>query len=436
VTALRVHRAPRVGWGVADQALSSLLNLVLGLLVARAVSAGAFGAFALAFSTYLLVVGICRALVAEPLLVRASDDPSDWRLSTRAATGAALVIGVVFGVLCVATGAVAGGVLGHALVALGLVLPVLLLQDMWRYAFFAAARGGRAFVTDLSCAAILIPVLTVLSVKSVDGVEPFILCWGLAALLAAIVGVALARIVPSVRLARSWIIGQKDLAFPFAGEFVVVSAGELALFGIGGLVGLGAVGALRGGQILLGPVRVLQLGIRLAAIPDGVRALRRSSSELRRMCVVLSVLLTAAPLAWGGALLLLPDRVGEAALGSTWKQADATLVPLSLALAGTGAMTGAFIGLRALAAAGRSLRLRLMTAPFIVAGALVGAAIGGATGAAWGTAVVVWSSVGLWWWQFRDALATHSPPTLDRTRPPVPAAVLRADRAPVMRAIR
>src|SRR4029453_12014992 len=150
---------------------------------------------------------------------------------------------------------------------------------------------------------------------------------------------------------RGWIRTQEALALPFAGEFLAVSAGELALFGIAGVVGLRAVGALRGGQILLGPVRVLLLGARLAEIPDGVRALRTSPSELRRRCVILSAILTAAAMAWTGALLLMPNRLGEAALGGTWGAASGTLLPLGLALAGTGAMTGAFVGLRAMAAA-------------------------------------------------------------------------------------
>jgi hypothetical protein len=407
MTGFGPHQAPRIGWGIADQALSSVLNLVVGLLIARAVSASGFGTFALALSTYLLVVGLCRALVAEPMLIRASDrSAAEWRLAARAATGASLVVGAFCGSISIATGALAGGQLGAAFVALGLVLPVLLLQDMWRYAFFAAGRGRQALITDFAYVAVLLPSLGALSAGHVRTIGWFVVTWGLAALPATVVGGAFARTVPDLRAAPGWIRSQKDLALPFAGEFVAVSAGELALFGIGGLVGLRAVGALRGGQILLGPVRVLLLGVRLVAIPEGVHTLRRSESELTRMCVSLSALLVTAAFAWAGALLLMPDRLGEAVLGPTWSQANATLLPLGLALAGTCAMTGAFVGLRALEAAKRSLRSRLALVPFVIGGGLAGAALGGAPGAAWGTAAVVWSSVGLWWWQFRAQLAT------------------------------
>jgi hypothetical protein len=404
-----MERLPRVGWGIADQALSSLLNLGLGLLVARSVTSNAFGAFALAFSTYLLVLGVCRALIAEPLLVRHSAaTEAVWRAAVRAATGAGLLVGLAFGVVCLVSGRLVGGLLGEALFALGLVLPGLLLQDTWRYAFFAGGQGKRAFANDLAWLVSLRPVLTVLELIGVHSVEAFVIGWGLAAWLAAAVGALQARLIPNVCLAHRWISTQKDLAVPFLGEFVAVGAGELALFGVGGLVGLAAVGALRGGQILLGPLRVLFLGIRLVAIPDGVRLLRRSPLELRRLAGVLSTLLVAAALGWAGVLLLLPATLGEKLLGSSWQHADATILPLSLAMAGIGAMTGAFVGLRALAAARRSLRSRVLIVPFTLAAALAGAELGGAPGTAWGTALVSWLAVGVWWRQFLNALAEHS----------------------------
>lgn len=405
----RLQRVPRIGWGIADQALSSLLNLGLGLLVARSVTTSAFGAFALAFSTYLLVLGVCRALIAEPLLVRYSaKEGAVWRGAVRGATGAGVLLGVALGVACVLVGRLASGALGDALFPLGLVLPGLVLQDTWRYAFFAEARGGRAFAIDLVWLATLLPVLALVELVGIHGVGKFVLGWGLAAWLAAAFGAFQARVVPNLRLARGWMSGQRDLALPFLGEFVALGAGELALFGVGGVVGLAAVGALRGGQILLGPLRVLFLGIRLAAIPDGVRLLQESPVHLRRMAVALSTLLVVAALGWAGALLVLPTSLGEKLLGSSWVNADATILPLSLAMAATGAMTGAFVGLRALAAARRSLRTRVLIVPFIVAGSLVGAEMGGARGAAWGAALVTWLAVSLWWRQFLDALAGYS----------------------------
>ena len=46
----------RLGWGVADQGISSLCNFALGLFVARSFGASSFGAFTLAFVTYTVVI--------------------------------------------------------------------------------------------------------------------------------------------------------------------------------------------------------------------------------------------------------------------------------------------------------------------------------------------------------------------------------------------
>jgi O-antigen/teichoic acid export membrane protein len=399
----------RAGWGVADQALSSLANLAVGALVARAVSPASFGAFGLVFSTYLIVLGACRALVAEPLVVRFSARrDAEWRSATRAATGSALALGIAAGLGCALVGFAAGGVFGQALLALGVVLPGLVLQDTWRYAFFAAGRGRKAFTNDLASAAAL-PALAALSYGT-HAVGLFVLVWGAAGTLAALLASLQAGFAPAPIAGPSWIRRQRDLGFPYLGEFAALGAGEAALFGVAGLAGLAAAGALRAGQILVGPLRVLFLGVRLAAVPEGVRLLRDPRSSPRAAAVRLSALLAGVALAWGALLTILPHSLGESLVGRSWSEARHVMVPLSLAMAGTGAVTGAVVGLRALAAARRSLRARILVTPVMVLGTLAGAAAAGAPGTAWGIAIVTWLSLGLWWRQFLGALAERRQP--------------------------
>jgi O-antigen/teichoic acid export membrane protein len=401
--------ALRAGWGVADQALSSIVNLAVGVLVARTVDPASFGAFGLVFSTYLIVLGVCRALVAEPLVVRFSArEDEEWRYATRAATGSALALGIVAGAGCALVGFASGGVFGRALLALGAVLPGLLLQDTWRYAFFAAGRGRQAFVNDLAAAAAL-PALAALA-ETTHAVGLFVLAWGGAGACAALVGALQARLAPAPIAGPSWIRSQRDLALPYLGEFAALGAGEAALFGVAGLAGLAAAGALRAGQILVGPLRVLFLGVRLAAVPEGVRLLRDPRSSPRAAALRLSAGLAGVALAWGALLTLLPSSVGESLVGRSFGEARHVMVPLSLAMAGTGAVTGALIGLRALAAARRSLLSRVLVTPFMVAASIAGAAVAGAPGTAWAVAGVTWLSLGLWWRQFLAALAERRKP--------------------------
>ena len=87
----------RVGWGLGDQALSSMTNFAVGILVARSVSVADFGAYALAFSAYCFILGISRALATEPFAVRfVISEPEQLHRARVGVAGVALLTGVAF----------------------------------------------------------------------------------------------------------------------------------------------------------------------------------------------------------------------------------------------------------------------------------------------------------------------------------------------------
>src|SRR5215469_12780935 len=88
----------RLGWGVADQAVSSLTNFAVVILVARSLGAVQFGAFTLAYVTYAFALNASRGLATEPLMIRFSGvDVAEWRRATAGCTGTAVVVGVATG---------------------------------------------------------------------------------------------------------------------------------------------------------------------------------------------------------------------------------------------------------------------------------------------------------------------------------------------------
>ena len=179
----------RVGWGVADQALSSLTNFGLTVLVARQVDTGQLGGFSLAFGTYLITLGISRALCTEPLMVRYSASTrTQWREGAAMAAGASLGTGMIAGIACLIAGKVLGGSLGRTFAVLGLSLPGLLLQDSWRYAFVAAGNPLQAFVNDLVWAVVLFPSVLGFIAIGHSSVVWLTLAWGGAATVAAVIG--------------------------------------------------------------------------------------------------------------------------------------------------------------------------------------------------------------------------------------------------------
>jgi len=410
--------AGRVSWGLADQAVSSLTNFTVGIFVARSLGVTAFGVFTLAWVTYGVALNVSRGLSTDPLVVRFSGVPTGpWRAAVTRSSGTALLVGLVTGAVSVLVGAAVGGPVGAAFVALGLVLPALLLQDSWRFAFFAAGQGRRAFMNDIVWAATLVPALIVAAEGGT--VFRFVLAWGLSGAVAAVYGCVQTRLVPLPAGVLAWLHEQRDLGPRYLFENVSNSgAAQLRLYGLGAVAGLADIGSVRGAQLLLGPFLAVLMGLSAVAVPEAARVLRRSRRRLPHFCLLLGVGQAVAALAWGLSLLfLLPYDVGQYVLGSVWQSAAALILPTTLSVMNAGLSTGAAAGLRALGAARRSLRAQLLDSAAYVTGGLVGAAVAGGLGSAWGVALGSLFGAAVWWSQLRASLRelNASPSTSDTT---------------------
>ena len=402
--------AARAGWGVADQALSSLTNFAVGIYVARALGTSGLGAFSLAFATYLLALNASRGLATDPLVVRYSGaEPASWRRAVASSTGVATAVGAGAGAASVAAGMLLSGSTGAAFVALGVMLPGLLLQDSWRYAFFSAGRGGQAFANDFVWALALFPLLGAVAAGGHLGVQWFVLAWGGSASIAAVAGGVQARLVPRLSEVAGWLHQHRELGPRYLGENLSYSAAStLRMYGLSAVAGLAAVGALRAAELLLGPLNVVIMGIGQMGVPEGSRIVRRSPQLLWPFCLVLGTLQAATAVVWGLALLLLPEGVGVRLLGPSWQPASELLVPVTLAVAMTGFWVGAWTGLRALGVARRSLRAQAFGSAAYLAGALAGAWLASAAGAAWGGAAGTAVATVVWWWQLHRGLREFS----------------------------
>lgn len=408
----------RLSWGLADQAASSMTNFAVGIYVARSLGLAAFGVFTLAWVTYGVVLSVSRGLATDPLVVRFSGVPhASWRGAVARSTGTALAVGAALGAACLAAGTALGGSVGPAFVGLGVVLPGLLLQDAWRYSFFAAGAGRKAFVNDLVWGVALVPAMVVAA--HVGSVTAFVLAWGGAAAVAAAYGCVQAGIRPRLTGAREWVHEHRDLGYRYLVENTCVSgASQLRAYGLGAIVGVSAVGVIRGAELLLGPFLAVLMGLSLVTVAEAARVLRRAPHRLGAFCLLLGGAQAAAALLWGAALLLVPDRAGELVLGDVWHAASQLIVPAALGVAGAGLGTGAAAGLRALGAARRSLRCQLFASACYVGGGLGGAVAAGTVGSAWGVAAATVCASAVWWLHLRSALREHHPDPVNEERTP------------------
>ena len=388
--------------------MCSVSNAAISFYVARELGATQFGAFSLAYVTYSFALTASRGLATDPLLVRFSGTHLvTWRRAVAHCTGTALVTGLLTGACALVAAAVLGGAPGLAFLALGLVLPGLLLQDSWRYSFFALGRGSQAFINDTIWTLTLVPPLLFLRITHHNTVFWFIIAWGAAATVAACVGPLQARVLPRPPNVWTWVSQHRDLGFRYLAENASNSgAGQLRIYGVGAIAGLATVGYVQAAGLLMGPFLVIFLGISLVTVPEATRVLRHSPRHLRLYCVLVGAGMAVLALVWGGALLIaLPRGLGELLLGKQlWRPASRLVVPFTISVMGACVIAGATAGLHALGAARRSLRAMVLSSAVYLGCGLVGAYLGGATGTVLGVALATWVGALLWWWQLGLAM--------------------------------
>jgi O-antigen/teichoic acid export membrane protein len=400
-------------WVVVDQGASSLTNFTATVLVARSVDAQAFGAFGLAFVVYLLALGVERGLVAQPLAIRVSALPSQ-RDEAACAAGAALSIGAAFGLGIAASGLALGGRTGAVLVALAVFLPGLLLQDAWRFVFFTTAEPCLAAKNDLVWLMAQTGLMGGIILTRQASAAALTTAWGGAALLAAIYGVRQSGLRPEIRRGGAFILHHLDLGVRFAAEFLFQSGSTLlTMLVIGLVVGTAGLGAIRGSQTLFGPFYVLMAGLMAAAVPEGSRLLARRPESLAPALRAMSAGLMSVAVCWGLALLALPGRWGEAALGDTWPTARELIPGMLVIMAAYGAASGGLVGLRVLGAAGSSLRVWIVAGSASSTVGVLGGVLGGVRGGVWGLTVgPCLTCLGAWAMLRRSMAARHEPARL------------------------
>lgn len=150
---------PRLTWLLAwgakgslaltDQALFAGAQFALNILLARWLDPAGYGAFAVAYSVYLLASAVHSALLVEPMMVFGS---GRYLKKRRSYLGIVLrghwLLTASMGLILFGVGLLVGRLnsrpVGHALCALGFALPLTLLADLTRRAFYVEMRPGRA----------------------------------------------------------------------------------------------------------------------------------------------------------------------------------------------------------------------------------------------------------------------------------------------------
>lgn len=396
----------RTAWSFVDQAVSSTTNFALGLIAARTLAPDDFGAFGLGFITYLFCLNVIRALCSDPLVVRHSASAGQDRAAAiPGELGAVVLLSAAAGTACIVAGAILPGAVGVAFLAFGVALPGTLVQDAWRYIFFAEGRPRKAAINDLAWAVAQAAAMGAVIVTGHASLFALTVAWGAAAWAAALFGFLQSPLRPSMGEARGWLRTNADLGVRYVGDVLAIFGTALVgTFGLGLLAGLGAVAAIRAAQIVLGPLSFLFLGGWIVIVPEGARLRVREPARLPRALDAYSLVLAIVSIGYLGATLaLLGGDLGPRVLGDNWSGAQTVLVPTGLLFTFNGLAAGGMAGLRILGAAKEALIARVLVAAATLAATLAGAVLGGAFGFALAGAISAAAGAFVFRMSFRSA---------------------------------
>ncbi|SFX55909.1 hypothetical protein OH786_02305 [Streptomyces atratus] len=381
---------------VADQGVAALTNILVLVTAARLSTVADFARFCAVYLVFTVLLGVSGAYTGQPLVLRRGGS-EEVRGACRSAVTFTLFAAAVLGALLAGVCPMLPGATAQALMALGLVLPVVLGQDTMRYAFSTLHLPHLALAGD---ALRLVCVLGALAAQPHGApAARLVAVWGLSALPALLLSAALLhRRVAGTPLRLKVLLRRGHLGRRFVVEFAVGNAtGQLSVLGLGAIGNPLVVGALRGATTLFGPLNVLYT----SATGFGPPLLGRLADERRgvRAAATLAAVLAATAAAWATVLALLPGPVGRHLLGDTWPTAAALLPATGSQYAAMAVGTCGLLALRILDPR-TTLAVQVVFSLAAVAFLTGGYLLGGVPGAAWGLclgsvckAVATWTRV-------------------------------------------
>lgn len=310
---------------VADQMASSGSNFLLVVLLARHSTADELGVLLLGYAVLTMCVVVSRsafgAIVGMDSVLL--DDGSRSLLVSRS-LAAALTISVVPLLLMggFALGLSDRSSFTAALILLGVTAPVVLMQDLMRYVAVADGSPGVALASDALWLGASLLGLVIFTTELASGSPVLGAAFWAGGAVASFLFIWIALRQPLPLWAGTWAWALRDrrrvhLALTAGiGGLSQVTNSSLA----GVLVGPHVISAVRGAGTLFGPLNTLTSSVAIAVVPEAKRTTPVRAERIFGLVTLGTVIVTVA---WGTALLLLPDTFGFALLGESWPLARA-----------------------------------------------------------------------------------------------------------------
>jgi O-antigen/teichoic acid export membrane protein len=375
--------------GIGDQILSSATNFLTAFVASYVLAPDDFGAFVVAYAVVTVALATVRALVGEPLLAHLPTlAPERQPAAARSALGAAALLGVAAGALLLALG-LSGVPTLAALVWFAPWVPVVVVQDAFRFVALCRSRTGAALALDVTWAVVQAVALTLTFGLGGLSVATLASSWGVGALGGVLVAAVLfpadwrrpADPRPWMRQSRhlsGWftltsVLGQAEI------YTVLILAGVL-------LAPVDAAG-LRAVQLMVYQPAATLMGAMLVLVtPLIARAAAASDVEavraVRRVTLIGSGVLAAVLLA------VVPARgVLLATFFPQYTAFGALVLPLALQSAVVGLSVASHAMVRGYHRARPLFYGQIVHATLLITAAVVGMELGGVLGLGWALAL-------------------------------------------------
>jgi O-antigen/teichoic acid export membrane protein len=384
--------------------LSSGSQLLLFVLVAREADTTTLGAVSVAMLAHGFLLGVVRAGIGEPVLLRCRADRSATRREARRALFLGLLAGVAVSLGLVTVGALIGGDVGHFLELMAIAAPLAYMQDLLRYVAYGTGRVEQAVVIDGIWLGVQVALSAALLASGEATPTRLVLAWVAGAGVGAAAPIVWRRLWPRPRAVRQWWAQERARAGGFVADFLVSNGmWQSAFLLLGVLMSLEELGTLRVAIVAISPLANLLAGIRSMTLAH-LAGLRAWPLRARRRAIQFSLGLAGAAALYGVVLVLLPDRVGSELFGTTWADAAAVVGIVAIAEVIRLPTFPAIDLIKVIGAPLDLVRTRLRGGVGVVSGLLIGGIAAGPRGAAVGTAVgYAWNL--LVWWRRARALS-------------------------------
>jgi O-antigen/teichoic acid export membrane protein len=260
---LRGGAAGRATTTMADQCVASASNFVVGIVVARLSGPAGLGAFALAYSIWVLLTMLHRSLITVPMGIM-GDQRGDRRDEcvrhgfaadvTLSLTAAGIIAAVGWGLLLLGQ-----HTFGVGLLSLAPWVLALDLQDYWRQIGFLQGNPRKSLVNDILFNTVQVATFGGVFVLGLHSVFAVISAWGVAAAVGALYGLRQFSVHPTLRGGWAFLRSRWSMSRWLASERTASwSASQLYLIVAGALLGPAALGGLKAAQsLVLGPATLV-----------------------------------------------------------------------------------------------------------------------------------------------------------------------------------